>query len=307
MIRLDNLRFLNSSSRFLETNSVQAFMLELKDISIEFKERNKFAHKGSFGHGLLVAGSYNKAGAAALSATAALRSGLGVLTVATPECNRTILQTSVNEAMTEVYGEKFIDKVADNLNRFAAAAIGPGIGNDKITYGMLKSFLNSYRKPMVVDADALNIIAENLDILEGIAANSILTPHMKEFERLVGGWYSLDERLYKQQEFSNRYGVIVVLKGHNTCITYPNAGGKATLIFNFNGNPGMATAGSGDVLTGIILSLLTQNYRPLQAAYMGVYLHGLAGDFAANKYGQISTIARDIIEFIPCAFNSVIK
>lgn len=274
---------------------------EVNQVRAMLKNRNKFDHKGVFGHGLLIGGSYGKMGAVVLGARAAMRTGIGLVTCHVPSCGVSVLQNAVPEAMIiNDKSEKLISEVG-STDRFDAAGIGPGIGTEKETQDALHQFLLNFSKPLVIDADALNILSENKSWIKSIPAGTILTPHPKEFERIAGKTSSGFERLQRQIEFSAKYNCIIVLKGAYTSISVP--GGK--VWFNSTGNPGMATAGSGDVLTGMILSLLAQGYDPENAALTGVFLHGLAGDIAAEKSCFESLIASDIINSIGEAFNRI--
>jgi NAD(P)H-hydrate epimerase len=271
------------------------------DIAPLLKIRSKFDHKGVFGHGLLVAGSKGKMGAAILGAGAALRSGIGLLTCHLPSSGRIIMQTAVPEAMVQTDSSEDIISRIDVSAAFDAAAVGPGLGMDELTGKALHSFIKEYKKPLVIDADALNILAGNKKWYSLLNPGVILTPHPKEFERLAGKSNNGFDKLQKQIEFSMKHKCIVILKGAYTSISTP--AGKVS--FNSTGNPGMATAGSGDVLTGIIVSLLAQGYSSENAALAGVYLHGLAGDIAAGKTGPESLIASDIINSIGDAYNRI--
>ena len=273
--------------------------MEADDIKPFLKKRNKFSHKGNFGHSLLISGSKGKIGAAVLGARACLRSGSGLLTVRIPHCGYSILQTAVPEAMTQSDEEEDCITHTGNFTETMHVAVGPGIGTSISTKKMLLDLLERTKKPIVLDADALNIISESQDYIKMIPSFSILTPHPKEFERLAGKSKNDFERHEKQLQFSKENNVIVVLKGAHTCITTPE--GKA--YFNSTGNPGMAKGGSGDVLTGIILAFLSQGYEPINAALTGVYIHGLAGDITAKEKGTYSMIASDLIENLPKAFN----
>jgi hydroxyethylthiazole kinase-like uncharacterized protein yjeF len=274
------------------------YYIERKEVKALLKKRNKFDHKGNFGHSLLIAGSKGKMGAAVLAARAALRTGTGLITCHIPQEGINILQTSVSEAMVSPDKNNEIISSLTDLSPFDTIGIGPGIGTAKETENILKKVLSDFNKPVVIDADALNIIGRNKDLLLLIPAYSILTPHPKEFERIAGVTSNTYDRLLAQISFSERYNCIVVLKGANTSVSLPD--GK--VFFNSTGNPGMATGGSGDVLTGIILSLLAQGYSPENAAIAGVFLHGLAGDIAAEKCCYESLIASDIIENISNAY-----
>ncbi len=265
------------------------------------RTRKKFEHQGNFGHGLLIAGSYGRMGAAAMGAKAALRTGIGLVTCHVPGRGTEIIQTSVPEAMVQIdKNEKIISEI-DGADRFDAAGIGPGIGTDPVTGEALHNLLTSFGKPLVIDADALNIIGMNKEWLQQLPQKAVLTPHPREFERIAGKTENSYRRLERQIEFSGNTGCVVVLKGANTSVATPGG----TVFFNSTGNPGMATAGSGDVLTGIILSLLAQGYSPENAAVAGVYLHGLAGDIAASKMSYESIIATDIIDNIGNAFSKI--
>lgn len=267
-----------------------------------YKPRKKFSHKGTYGHALLVAGSYGKIGAAILSAKACLRSGVGLLTSHIPACGYNILQTSVPEAMvTNDFNSSFLTKVEDDLTKYDSIGIGPGIGTAAETKMMLPEILNSYRNPLILDADALNIMARQKDLLKLIPAGSILTPHPKEFERLFGETHTDFDRVSLALQKARELNCIIVLKGHHTFIATPDGKG----FFNSTGNPGMATAGSGDVLTGILTGLLAQGYSSAATAILGVYLHGSAGDIAAKQLSNEALIAGDIIETLGAAFSSL--
>ncbi len=269
------------------------FFLTVDFLKIFLRPRKKFSHKGNFGHALLIAGSKGKMGAAVLAAKGCLRSGVGLLTSHVPEDGIDMMQISCPEAMVAI-GE--ID-----INKYAAVAIGPGMGTESNAKEMLFKYLHSAKSPLVLDADALNIISEEKDLLKLIPANSILTPHPKEFERLAGETSNCFERHELQLFFSKNHKVFVVLKGAHTCITSPDG----MSYFNSTGNPGMAKGGSGDVLTGMITSLLAQGYSSLESALLGVYLHGLAGDIASEKKGIDGMIARDIINGISAALMTL--
>jgi ADP-dependent NAD(P)H-hydrate dehydratase / NAD(P)H-hydrate epimerase len=271
------------------------------DIASQLKERGKFDHKGNYGHGLLLAGSKSKTGAAILSAKASLRTGIGLITCHVPSGSCAILQTSLPEAMIRPDNNEDFISQADITDEFNAIGAGPGIGTGVETQKAIYDLLRNCDKPIVIDADALNILSLNKDWLKLIRPDTILTPHPKEFERLAGKFSSGYARLMGQIAFSKEHKCIVVLKGANTSVTFPDG----TVHFNSTGNPGMATAGSGDVLTGIILSLLAQRYTPADAAVTGVYLHGLAGDIAAETLGYDSLIASDIIDNIANGYDRI--
>ncbi|MBL7842140.1 MAG: NAD(P)H-hydrate dehydratase [Cyclobacteriaceae bacterium] len=275
------------------------FLTEQSDIQKLLHTRSKFDHKGKFGHALLMSGSYGKMGAAVLSSRACLRAGVGLLTVHAPKCGYEILQTSVPEAMVSVDDhEHFLTSVPD-LKNYSAIGIGPGIGQDKKTVTALAKILESLDKPVVLDADALNILGANRELIHLMSKGSVLTPHPKEFERLTSPWKTDFERLQKQSEFAAKTGTVVLVKGAYSAVASPD--GK--IFFNSTGNPGMATGGSGDVLTGIITGLLAQGYSGLDSAIIGCRVHGLAGDKAAARLGETGLIAPDIVDYLPEAFR----
>lgn len=263
-----------------------------------FKKRNKFDHKGTYGHALLVAGSYGKVGAAVLAARACLRSGAGLVSVHAPKCAYQILQITLPEAMVSIdEHETHFSNIAD-LKNYKAIGIGCGIGTTDTTKAALKKLIQQSTLPLVVDADALNILAQDTELLSQLPKDSILTPHPKEFERLFGKTANDFERNELQRKKAKELGVYIVLKGAHTCIATPDG----ICYFNSTGNPGMGTAGSGDVLTGIITGLKAQAYNSLAAAILGVYLHGLAGDLAAAESGEIALIASDLTAHLGQAF-----
>ena len=263
-------------------------MLEIEQIRSLIKPRKQFAHKGNFGHALLIAGSKGMAGASVLAARACLRSGVGLLTVHAPMCNNDILQTSIPEAIVET-----------DINETCFAV--PTDTDDEETEAALLEQLEHCQTPVVVDADALNILANHRHALTHLPKGSILTPHPKELERLTGKCQDSYERLMKACELARAAHVHIILKGAYSAIITPE--GKC--FFNPTGNPGMATGGSGDVLTGVILALLAQGYPTEEAAKIGTYIHGLAGDVAQKKQGMIGMIASDIITCLPTAWRLV--
>ena len=265
------------------------------------KPRSKFAHKTEFGRILLMSGSYGKMGACVLCAKASIRSGAGLVTAHIPRCGYDILQTAIPEVMTSTDFEKRHLTRAPNIDLYDAIGIGPGIGQNIDTYEVIAQLLEKYKKPIVFDADAINIIADEQSFMKQLPEGSILTPHPGEFKRIVGFWNDDFERLEQQIAISKEYKVYLVLKGAHTSISTP----EGKVYFNSTGNPGMATGGSGDVLTGIITALLGQKYTPEHAAVLGVYLHGLAADLAVELIGEDSLIASDIIDFLPQAFTKL--
>lgn len=266
-------------------------------------ERHKFDHKGTYGHALLMLGSHGKIGAAVLATKACLRSGVGLLSVQVPSCGYQIMQISCPEAMTIVdQADAYLSTVPD-LQVYKAIGIGCGVGQASMTAIALFEVLKNTDLPMVIDADALNILAKNPVELANIPANSILTPHPKEFERLFGASENDFARNELQLAKAKALNCVIILKGANTAVACPDG----TCYFNSTGNPGMATGGSGDVLTGILTGLLAQGYSSKQAAILGVYLHGMAGDLAIKETGQASMIAGDLVDYLGKAFLSLEK
>lgn len=272
--------------------------LEEQQVKSLLLKRDPFAHKGRMGHALLVAGSYGMAGAAVLAARACMRAGVGKATVLTPKRNVAVLQTAVPEAIMAIDREERIFSEPIDTDDFDALGIGPGIGRAEQTAIAMIAQLKRSQCPVVVDADALNILANHRAWLHQLPKDIILTPHPKELDRIEGNSSDSYERLSKARELAERLQGFVILKGHYTAICMPD--GK--VMFNTTGNAGMATAGSGDVLTGIITGLLARGYKRQDACILGVYLHGLAGDLAAADVGQESLVASDLIAYLPKAF-----
>jgi ADP-dependent NAD(P)H-hydrate dehydratase / NAD(P)H-hydrate epimerase len=283
---------------YIDKAETKNYLLEKDDCGKILKPRRKFSHKGNYGHALLICGSMGKMGAAVLSAKACIRSGPGLVTIHVPGSGNTILQSSVPEAMLDIDDNDAIFSRVPDLTTYTAIAAGPGIGTARQTQQALKLLIQNSSLPLIFDADAINILGENKTWLSFVPKESIYTPHPKEFERLAGKTLNDYERNQKQRDFSIKYGVYIVLKGAHTAITTP--GGQC--YFNSTGNPGMATGGSGDVLTGIIAGLNAQGYTSLESCLLGVYLHGLAGDKAAEKHGVESLTATDIIDHLGKSF-----
>lgn len=288
------------SRPFIKESRSSYYYLTKKGIKKLHRPRSTFDHKGNYGRALLVAGSHGKMGACILSAQAAVRAGVGLLTVQVPKDGYPIIQSTVPEAMALVdLHDKFFTTSPD-LGSFDVIGIGPGIGQAEETGQAFRKVLAS-GKPMVIDADALNILGIHRDALGLVPAGSILTPHPKEFERLMGSWKNDFERLEKQVSLAKDIKCVIVLKGAHTSIATP----EGLTYFNCTGNPGMATGGSGDVLTGILTGLLAQKYSATDASILGVYLHGLAGDLAAIDKGMDSLIASDLVDYLPSAFKEL--
>jgi NAD(P)H-hydrate epimerase len=264
----------------------------------------KYAHKGTFGHGLLVAGCDRMPGAAVLAAKSAMRGGIGKLTVHTVRSVRNILAVSLPEAIHSIDdNEQVVSHIDWNRlpENITAVAFGPGLGTAKQTVAVMKDILDTVKLPLVIDADGLNMLAEDKTWLAYLPPHSILTPHSAEFERLAGKPSDDFDRLERAKQFAQRYSVILVLKGHHTVVTFPSG----RQFFNTTGNAGMATAGSGDVLTGLILSLLAQGYDPGKAAVLGVWLHGAAGDAYARDNDPRTLIASDLPQYFPEAIEEL--
>lgn len=278
---------------FLETVEVNVESVEKDFIAQLIKPRKSFAHKGNFGHVLILAGNIGKTGAAIMSSGAALRTGCGLVTTNLPSASMNALHANFPEAMMQLRENGVTD-----IEKISAIAVGPGLGIDEFSQQLFKQVVQSFFKPMVIDADALTILSLQKDWLKLIPAGSILTPHPKEFDRLFGVCENDFERMEKAVELSKKHSFIIVLKGHYTLIA---SNGRA--YFNTSGNVGLAKGGSGDVLTGMIVSLLAQQYSSLHAALIGVYLHGLAADLALEQQSYESLLATDVIHTIGKAFN----
>ncbi|MBR1542375.1 MAG: NAD(P)H-hydrate dehydratase [Bacteroidaceae bacterium] len=267
----------------------------------QLKIRNRFAHKGDFGRALLVAGQQGMAGASVLAARACLRSGVGLLTVHVPLCNNTIVQTAVPEAMTSLDCNEFCFAEAPDLTPYQAIGVGPGLGKAECTQQALYNLLTHSDVPMVLDADALNMIGQNHTYLHRLPKGSIITPHPGELDKLVGECHNSYERLTKAMNLAQTCSLYVILKGAYTAVLSPDG----NCWFNVTGNPGMATGGCGDVLTGVILALLAQGYDAETASKLGVCVHGLAGDLAAHEMGEIALTAGDVVENLHKAWKAL--
>ena len=283
------------------TTATPYYIIEQSDIVKAMRPRPQFAHKGTFGHACLIAGKQGMAGAAILAARACMRSGVGKLTVHTPAANALPLQISIPEAILQIEHQSGCYAKPIEAVDYDAMAIGPGIGTEDATYRALNMQLHYNRKPVVLDADAINIIAQHPDLINKIPADSILTPHKKELRGLIGQTTNSYDELQRACRLARQQHIYIIIKGANSAVVSPDG----RVIFNTTGNPGMATAGSGDVLTGITLAFLAQDYTSLQAALLATYMHGLAGDMAAKNLSQTSLIASDIIDYLPQAFMMI--
>ena len=275
-------------------------------------KRPKAAHKGNFGRVFILAGSRGMTGAAHLSGMGALRSGAGLVTVGVPDAVYTIIARRESELMVRPFPSTpqgtFSLKSFPSLKRFCVAqtvlAIGPGLSQNHSTQKLIRKILQTVLLPVVIDADGLNALKGDLKVLKACRSRAVLTPHPGEFARVFGGKLDDSDALRKKRagEAAKEYGVVIVLKGHRTVVASPDG----QYFINTTGNPGMATAGSGDVLTGMAAALIGQGLPHYEAACLGVYAHGLAGDLAAKKIGRISLVAGDILRFLPDAFKKLI-
>ncbi|MBC5993879.1 NAD(P)H-hydrate dehydratase [Pontibacter cellulosilyticus] len=288
------------SEQFISETETNLYYTTYRDIHYKLKPRKKFSHKGTFGHTLLLCGGFGKMGAAVLAARACLRSGVGLLTLQVPSAGYTVLQTAVPEAMTLAdKSRKHLSELPQDINKYNAIGVGPGLGTERITKTAIGQLLATSSHPLIIDADAINLIGSSDKLKAQLPKNRVIfTPHPKEFERLVGKSNNDYDRLRDMLEFCAEYGCYVVLKGSNTAIGTP----EGKLYFNSTGNAGMATGGTGDVLTGIITALVAQHYTLEDACLLGVYVHGLAGDLASSKVGDIAMTASDVIDHLPQAF-----
>ena len=292
---------------YLTRTATRYHVVEESMIRSIYKPRLPFAHKGTYGHVLLIAGSYGKMGAAVLSAQACLHAGVGLLTVYIPECGYNILQVAAPAAMCLVDDDaqqsvQFHEAVTgDGADKYKTIAVGPGLGTSGDTARALEKLLQRYHQPMVIDADALNIIGAHPELLAHIPPRSLLTPHPKEFERLFGPSDNDVERLAKLSREAVNRNLYILLKGRFTAIASPDG----SIHFNSTGNPGMATGGSGDVLTGILSGILAQGYSSKDTMLLGTYLHGLAGDLGATENSQEALLANDIVSHIGKAYLKI--
>jgi NAD(P)H-hydrate epimerase len=291
------------SSKAIEDAQTDYFFLQKEDVRKLLHTRARFSHKGTFGHAFLVAGQYAKMGAAVIASKACLKAGAGLLTVHCPKSGINILQIAVPEAMVDAdTDENEITELSRLLPKHTVG-IGPGIGKGVKVRKVLEKLLRESAKPVVLDADALNLLSEHRELIMLLPPNSILTPHPTEFERLADEKFASGyDRLQCARRLSMLWNVVIVLKGAYTAVIMPND----KVCFNSTGNPGMATAGSGDCLTGILTGLLAQGYSPEEASLIGVFVHGLAGDLALEKAASMeSLVASDITDSLGAAFSKI--
>lgn len=288
------------SPEYIMQTEAKCRILEENDVAPLLRRRSDFANKGTMGHSLIVAGSFGMSGAAVLATKACLRSGVGKVTVHTPARNYDIMQISVPEAVLQLDKDDYEFSESVACDDFDSLGIGPGLGLSESTAVALIGQISRAKCPVVADADAINILASHQAWIQQLPKDIILTPHPKEFDRLMGSTSaSAYDRLMRARQMAARIHGYIILKGHYSALCLPDG----TVLFNPTGNSGMATAGSGDVLTGIITALLARGYDQRDACAIGMYLHGLAGDIAAKELGKESLIASDIINYLPKAFK----
>jgi hydroxyethylthiazole kinase-like uncharacterized protein yjeF len=267
---------------------------DLQLIKQIYRPRKNFAHKGTYGHALMVAGEKGKMGAAVMCTKACLRTGAGLVSSMVPEDQFSIIQTALPEAMAMPHAE--IETV--DWSKYTTIGIGPGIGTQKEGAMLLQAVLSHFNKPIVIDADGLNILSMNQELFSELPPGSILSPHPKEFERLFGKTANHPEKINIAIQHAQKLFIYIIIKGHNSVLVCPDG----EVYFNSTGNPGMATGGSGDVLTGILTGLVAQGYSSKEACLMGMFIHGLAADIAVQSVSQEALIAGDIIEYLGKAF-----
>ena len=289
------------SKEGIDRMDTQYVLAEEKTVRPLLQPRNPFAHKGEMGHALLIAGSYGMGGAAILAAKACLRAGAGKVTVHTPRGNNLIMQVAVPEAVVQLDREETAFSEPVETEDYDALAIGPGLGMSEGAAIAMIAQLRRSQCPIVADADALNQLSNHRAWMQQLPQGMIMTPHPKEFDRMAGRCTDSFERLSKAVEMAKRQQIYIILKGHHSALCLPDG----HVLFNSTGNAGMATAGSGDVLTGIVTALLAKGHPQADACLLGMYLHGLAGDLAARELGEESLVASDIIAFLPKAFKAL--
>ncbi|MET3538086.1 bifunctional ADP-dependent NAD(P)H-hydrate dehydratase/NAD(P)H-hydrate epimerase [Chryseobacterium limigenitum] len=292
---------INLSEEYISNTATTDFVIDDKIVENIFKPRNEFSHKGTYGKVTIAAGSYGKVGAAVLATKSALRTGAGLTFTLAPKCGYEILQTSCPEAMFIQGGENYIDQF--DIDETSVCGIGPGLGTDSETEKSLLEFLKQHPKPLLLDADALNIISKDQKNLQLIPKKSIITPHPKEFERLFGVTKNSFERIELARKKANELQIYIVLKDHHTQIITP----EGNVFYNITGNSGLAKGGSGDILTGVITSFLAQGYSEENAAVFGVWFHGKAAECAAEKYSKESMLPTDAINEFGNVFEELNK
>jgi hydroxyethylthiazole kinase-like uncharacterized protein yjeF len=290
-------------STFIAEQNTDCFLSEPRDFHRVFHKRERFSHKGDYGRLLIIAGSYGKMGAAVMAAQAAFRSGAGLVFLAAPACGVQIVQQQVKEAMVIEAGKDQVIDFLPDISPFDVVVVGPGLGEDKKTCEVMKQLLQQLQphQKLVIDADGLNILSSQDGWYQKLPERTILTPHPGEFRRMVGEWKDDAEKLKLLRNFAIDHGCNIVLKGAFSAV----ADASGNIYFNPTGNPGMATAGSGDVLSGVITGLLCTGITAFEALRAGVFVHGVAGDLAAEKLGERSMMAGDLILNLPNAFKEM--
>ena len=287
---------------YLFTTETEVELIGKHEVLPLYKPRDKFDHKGTYGHSLIIGGSYGKIGSVLLASRAVLNIGAGLVTAFVPKCGYTVLQSAFPEAMVITdANDNMITNIKFDIEP-TVIGIGVGIGTNVKTVNAIEAFLKVNKAPLVIDADGLNILAKKKALLKLLPEYTVLTPHPKELERLVGKWKDDFDKLKKTKAFSKKYKVIIVIKGANTITVFNDK-----LYINSTGNPGLATAGSGDVLTGVITGLISQGYEALSATIFGVYLHGKSADLALETYGYQSLIASNVIDYLKDAYMDLFK
>jgi NAD(P)H-hydrate epimerase len=286
---------MDSSKQLVLDQSELPSIFDLAAAKKCFRPRLANSHKGTYGHALLIAGNHGKMGAAVIAAKSCLRSGAGLLSVGIPENTAAIFHTVLPEAMVIDREQEFL-----KYNNYQSIGIGPGLGVDSFSINQVIALLESFPQQIVLDADALNILAVHPTLMQLIPKQAILTPHPKEFDRLFGSFENDAQRREKAVALSKEFGWVILLKGHQSFVAAEGFG-----TFNSTGNAGLAKAGSGDCLTGIITALLAQGYTPAIATCLGVFLHGLAADLALEKESMESLLASDVIDSLGKAFKMV--
>lgn len=278
-------------------------LVEMPEVSHLLKPRKEFSSKADYGNAIIFAGSQGMMGASIFAALGALRAGVGKLTMHVPQCGVDVMQTRVPEAMCLADASRAMLTDMTQVRPFNACGVGPGIGTSNATIAALEKLLKSSEHPMVIDADALNCIAESPNLLNFVPKLSVLTPHAGEFDRLFGQHTGDEARVHKALEMSRHYNILIVLKGRYTALIRPD--GK--VYFNSSGTPALATPGSGDVLTGVITGLMAQGYKPEVSALLGVFVHGRAGELAADVQGLYGVLASDVANAVGMAIKEIMK
>ena len=287
---------------FLHTTETEVSLIGKHEVLPNYIPREKYAHKGLFGHALIIGGSYGQIGAVTLTSRAALSAGAGLVSAYVPKCGYHALQSSFPEAMVITdTNEEIITNITFDIAP-TVIGFGVGVGTDAKTVSAFETFLKTNKAPLVIDADGINILSKKKALLKLLPEFTVLTPHPKELERLIGTWKSDFEKIKKVKAFSKKYKVILIIKGANSITVFDDK-----LYVNTTGNPGLATAGSGDVLTGVITGLISQGYQPMVAAIFGVYLHGKSADIAVEDFGYQSLIASHVIDYLGEAYLDLFK